>query len=126
MKLSDARHFLYLCLIAAFLLSGISPVCQWVSGKVSLIEICSTDGLKTIAVPLEISPGNPQQQNHDKKPDCLFCFALAKVKTTGPVATITFDRQDSSVFFAALPAGIPLFTSQFPLNFGPRGPPVIS
>ncbi|MCB9990794.1 MAG: hypothetical protein H6867_05375 [Rhodospirillales bacterium] len=119
-----ARNFLNICLVTAFLLSGISPACAWVGGQSrSLIEICTIDGLKTI----EVSPNQqaPDQQSHEKRPDCLFCFALAKVKTTGPATAITVPAAERLTWGISAIDSTPLM-NRTQTSFEARGPPKIS
>lgn len=70
------RFYIQILGLAALVLSGISPACAFVSGKISLIEICTADGdIKTI--PAE---GETPASHHDAKPDCAFCFAQSHFK----------------------------------------------
>lgn len=75
------RNALHVFLALAFILSGISPACAFISGKSQSleIEICTNDGLKTITLPGD-APA-PEQDNHKKKNDCAFCFAQTHLKT---------------------------------------------
>jgi len=67
-------------LIFAFVLSGISPACAFISGKFSSIdiEICTEDGLKTVSMPGDEAPDD---HAHKKKDDCGFCFAQSHLKS---------------------------------------------
>jgi hypothetical protein len=81
------RQIIGFLLIAALGSFGISPACAFVSGKVTLIEICAADGsLQTVAVDEsgqkvdKPAPGSGHQAN--KKHDCAFCTASAQAKIT--------------------------------------------
>ncbi|MBI1300793.1 MAG: hypothetical protein GC137_03950 [Alphaproteobacteria bacterium] len=71
--------FLSFLLILAFATAGISPACNWVSGKTMLMEICTADGtVKTIEVSAAeygFEEEKPQQITHLKN-DCAFCFSF--------------------------------------------------
>ncbi len=77
--------FVYCLLIFAFLTSGISPACQFISGGKNFIEICAFDGtLKRVEVPADQTPfDEPQEDNksHYSNNDCAFCFAQHNQKT---------------------------------------------
>src|SRR5262245_42652768 len=73
------RNILHIFLILAFVLSGISPACAFISGKSSLeIEICTAEGLKKVSLPGD-QPA--EEHEHKKKDDCGFCFAQSHLKS---------------------------------------------
>ena len=91
------RNALHVFLALTFILSGISPACAFISGKSQSleIEICTNDGMKTIT----LTGDAPEQQEHEKKNDCAFCFAQTHLKTAKADAVLIayvpkiFDEQ---------------------------------
>lgn len=109
-------------MILALVTAGVSPACAFVSGKMTLIEICGIDGLMNVAVPADQAPDSSGQ--HQQQYDCGFCIAHAagKALTTPDTAIIDFAyvyqtgpaparlAERSSVFDRALPVrGPPSF-----------------
>lgn len=81
------RHWRYLnvfLVILALVSAGISPACAFISGKTSLIEICTADGIvKTVAVTEDGRQVSPLDHEGDKakKSDCAFCINAAAAKS---------------------------------------------
>jgi hypothetical protein len=120
--------FLHFLLILAFITTGISPACKFISGQTDLqasfIEICTAQGIKMMSVPGDDGQSRPDQSGDHKKSDqCSFCFASAHSKTLGsqPVVIITVAQDASDDVFPAL---IVLAQGEFQ-NSSPRGPPVV-
>lgn len=70
------RNITLQCLmIFALVTVWISPACAFISGDMTLIEICGADGLMKVVVPADQVPGNEhgKSQSHD----CGFCIAHA-------------------------------------------------
>lgn len=124
-----ARSIIFFVLILAIASAGMSPACAFMSGKTSLIEICTADGsVKTIAVPADQAPAD-ESSDHEKSQsgktgkNCAFCFAQdhqksitladAQIKTPAGVA-------DNGIGYAAIERVL----GASPV-FHPRGPPVI-
>lgn len=75
------RHYLHILIILAFILSGISPACAFISGKASLdVEICTADGIKIVKMPSSEQAPDDSDHAHQKKSDCGFCFAQSHLK----------------------------------------------
>ncbi len=74
-------HFFVLL---AFLVGVIAPACgfSW-SGKYSVIEICTSQGMESRIVSKE---GQPKAPHVEKQ--CQFCFAQANLKSFLPVSMI--------------------------------------
>lgn len=75
-------------MLAAFVLSGISPACKFLSGA-GFMLICGADGVvKQVEIPddlLAYIPGQQQQNQNERNAahmsdNCAFCFASANVK----------------------------------------------
>ncbi|MCE7886407.1 MAG: hypothetical protein DYH13_02755 [Alphaproteobacteria bacterium PRO2] len=99
------RLTLHIFVLISFILSGISPACAFISGKSSIeIEICTNDGIKTVTLPGDA----PEQQEHEKKNDCAFCFAQTHLKTAKADAVLIsyvpkiFDEQSTAFKTAAV------------------------
>jgi hypothetical protein len=69
---------LHVFLVLAFITAGISPACKFISGQSNLIEICTSDGIKTVMVPGDQAPDS---EDHKKSNDCAFCFTSTNIKT---------------------------------------------
>ncbi len=90
------RHAITIISLLAFVLSGISPACAFISGKASAsIEICTDDGIKTINLPGDLPGDAPEPHKHKKSGDCGFCFAQSHLKG---------GKADGFVFFS--PGGL--------------------
>lgn len=115
------RNALHVFLALAFILSGISPACAFISGKSSIeIEICTADGLKTVTL-----PGDAPAESHEKKNDCAFCFAQTHLKTAKADAVLVsyvpkiFDGRNVSISSAQV--------QRFELAaLSPRAPPFLT
>lgn len=112
----------HVLVLAALVLSGASPACEFISGK-SLIEICAADGtLKTIEVADDQTPENHKQgNNHQSKPDCAFCFVQTHMKS----------GKATSFILALNPLSVSVYTKDYigfdvniPTSTQPRAPPV--
>ncbi|HEY0901769.1 MAG TPA: DUF2946 domain-containing protein [Micavibrio sp.] len=130
------RYIFVQCLvICALVTAGISPACAFIAGKaslpgMSLIEICGPEGLMTVSVPADSSPGDAggpaDHQSHQKNAahDCGFCLVQASGKaiTTPDTAIIDF----TFVYDAPALAPAHSFVS-FTLDgrLPARGPPVL-
>lgn len=83
-------RYIHVLAVLALVLSSISPACAFISGKaIENIEICTSEGIKTVSVEV---PGEAPAGNHDqqiKKDDCGFCFVQAHGK---------YAKADSVVF----------------------------
>ena len=128
------RRYINLALMLAFMLAGISPACKFIAGAGNahaasgFIEICTTDGLQTIAVTAAQNPESPQQPD-EKFPavgtDCLFCFAAAHAKALDNAQILPL----SAIFQGAnAPASLHGFVphQRGAGPFQPRGPPSLS
>ena len=84
----ELRNLLNVILITAFVLSGISPACKFMSGNAMLVEICKADGSVEVVsldfgatgnegAPIKNTPADHQNM----KNDCAFCFADSNIKT---------------------------------------------
>lgn len=118
------RHFGFLLLILALISAGISPACAFISGKTSLIEICTADGgIKTIAVTEDgrQTPIPDTADHKSKKADCIFCFNAGTAKS-GPADSIIFYI--TSPPRSATAQSLPAIPSKFsPKFFYATGPP---
>ncbi len=109
-------------IILALITVGISPACKFISGQ-SFIEICSDDGVKTIAVDADQTPIQ-QSDNHKYKSDkkCPFCLAFGKIKISKPssvdIAVLSVEHRQVLKTVAHALAHDREFGSS-----SPRGPP---
>lgn len=112
------RFLLHLLLIAALFGGAVSPACKFVRGEISLIEICTPDGLKTV----------PAERPAPHKPgkECPFCLAHHKMKS------VKVGAETVTLASFSYPAPPPQRLSTLPpdiyraLDYAPRGPPVLS
>ncbi len=85
------RIFLNTLLLASFLLAGVSPACQFISGKSGLYEICASwvskkERIPAPPIPFSLASSEKQQDDRDnshdgvKQPPCAFCFAQSHIK----------------------------------------------
>ena len=77
--LKNAHRYLHVFFTLAFILVGVSPACEFISGNNGFIEICTADGsVKQIAVSDKYNPSSdskPASEHKTAKKDCGFCFA---------------------------------------------------
>lgn len=124
-------------LVLAFVLAGISPACDFISGKNGFIQICASDGsLKTIKVSqdsdlyavyelLNQNPQNPQNENnseHSQKQDCEFCFTNSNL-TKGLASSETWN----ALHYASLVLATDKYNAFQSVRFShfqSRGPPL--
>lgn len=108
-------------MILALVTAGVSPACAFISGKMTLIEICGVDGLTQVVVPADQAPSSPDP--HSSQPDCGFCIAQGGTKalTTAVGAIIDF-----SYVYAPdpIPAVAVMVQTVFDRALPARGPPV--
>lgn len=108
-------------IILALVTAGVSPACAFVSGKMTMMEICGADGLMKIAMPADEAPASTDQ--HQQKHDCGFCLAqtMGKALTTPVTAIIDFHYVYNEVSPRAVMAfAVPVLDGRLPV----RGPPV--
>lgn len=110
-------------MILALVTAGVSPACAFISGKMTMIEICGADGLMKIAVPADQVPDTGDQQ-HQQSYDCGFCIAqvTGKALTTPDTAIIDFSHVYAEQFDAAF---ISYQTAVLDGRLPVRGPPSI-
>lgn len=118
-----ARNIFVQCLvILALVTAGVSPACAFISGKTTMIEICSDDGVTKVAVPADQAPDTA---DHDRQGhDCGFCLAHAtgKAITTPDAAIIDFSFiYNDSFSFAIAQHRSGILDGRQPA----RGPPAI-
>ncbi len=119
------RNALHVFLALAFILSGISPACAFISGKSpSLeIEICTAEGLKTITL-----PGDAPAEHDDharKKNDCAFCFAQTHLKSAKADAVLI--SYVPRIFDEQIVSSLPAQVHRFELTaLSPRAPPILT
>lgn len=109
-------------MILALVTAGVSPACAFISGKMTMIEICGVDGMMKIAVPADEAPDQPA--SHDGGYDCGFCIAQTSVKalTTPDTAIIDFSFiYNKSFAFSSSSVQAPVLDGRLPV----RGPPVL-
>lgn len=116
------RNIFVQCLmIFALVTVGISSACAFISGKMTMIEICGADGLMMVSVPADEAPSGAV--NHDQnKHDCGFCLAHAtgKAITTPDAAIIDFSIVYNDAFnFAIASHDVAVLDGRLPA----RGPP---
>lgn len=115
--------FMQLLMILALVTAGVSPACAFISGKMTMIEICGADGMMKVAVPADKAPGHDADQ-HDRMYDCGFCIAHAsgKALTTPETAIIDFAFVYGEAFAVhAASFIVPVLDGRLPV----RGPPVL-
>ena len=87
------QHYLHIFMVAAFLMSSISPACAFISGK-SWGEICGADGsIKQVEIPAELLaylPEDEQQQPSQlqNQMDCSFCFMSSNLTADIPAKIV--------------------------------------
>lgn len=118
---SGFRYYLQILLIAALVLAGASPACKFISGKTNLIEICTAQGLKTVAAG---DAQTPAPQKHNKTDQCAFCFAQAHAKSFGAVAPVVVAGTYFEPYFGFFDDA-PLVRQTYS-HFSARGPPQVS
>lgn len=130
------HHYLHVFFLLAFITAGISPACQFVSGKKTLMQICFSDGsLKTVELAGQFNPYELLGQNNktkktdksharEKQQDCGFCFAQSH-QLKMPLASIELAVGPVS---SDLTLGAGSFAYKaYELNaFQSRGPPIFS
>lgn len=85
------RNIFVQCLmILALVTAGVSPACAFISGKMTMIEICGVDGLMQVSVPADQAPDTADHDQHGH--DCGFCLthATGKAITTPDAVIIDF------------------------------------
>jgi hypothetical protein len=125
------KFFLHLSIMIAIVTAGISPACAFMSGQMSLIELCSPDGsIRTVEVPAALDPlavpAPPHEEHHalDNVDDCTVCFA----KTQGK-SLMAAEISLAALFlprYLAVSAGTFVPQSMKAAYFQPRAPPVFS
>ena len=124
----NARQFyIHFLVVAAIVLSGISPACAFISGK-SSIQICAADGsIQTIEVDGAFDPFEepaPLSEHLEAMEQCSYCFNADHQKASQlnvPVIGTALLPQYLVVSSGlAIPAGSNLRI------YNPRGPPVLS
>lgn len=120
---SGARTVLHAFLILAFILAGVSPACKFISGQMSVMEICGFDGPKLVVVD---STQIPDQDPHKKlaMDDCAFCFAQGTQKATGITVVHFWIPSDNALTLAAMDAAVRI-GNESAQPFEARGPPAI-
>lgn len=116
------RSHILSVLILALLTAGISPACRFISGGETLIEICSLEGMKTIAVP----DGATQNHQNIKTTPCGFCVLAATGAMAEPtidIISVNYAAEKATVFY---PVPFVLPEETLTVTARPRGPPVIS
>lgn len=108
-------------MILALVTAGVSPACAFISGKMTMIEICSVDGMMKVAVPADQAPDTGDQ--HQRSYDCGFCIAhvTGKALTTPDTAIIDFSHiyaEQFNVAFVSFQTGV--LDGRLPV----RGPPL--
>ena len=121
------KFYIHFLVIAAIVLSSISPACAFISGK-GFIEICAPDGsLQRIEVDAAFDPFAepvPLSEHLEAMEQCAFCFA-----SSHHVADIVQPLQivpslNTRYLFISGGSAIPL-TAELSL-YQPRGPPTFS
>ena len=120
--MNKLRHNVLTCFLVIFALvtAGVSPACAFISGKMTMIEICGADGMMKVAVPADELPD--EGAKHERAPDCGFCIAHAsgKALTTPDTAIIDFSFvYDTAPVYQAVDFMAPVLDGRLHL----RGPP---
>ena len=123
-------QILNMLLVAAFVLSGISPACKFISGETLLVEICKSDGsVETVALNYGANGEEPTRDNPEHAPemknDCAFCFSHTNLQslagTDFNVLTPIYNGQDGM-----LARGEDIARHSANHLYAPRGPPVFA
>lgn len=112
--------FLQCLMILALVTAGVSPACAFISGKMTMIEICGADGLMKVSVPADQAPDTGDE--HPQTYDCGFCIAqvTGKALTTPDTAIIDFSHVYADQFaFAVTSHQTTVLDGRLPV----RGPP---
>jgi hypothetical protein len=112
-------------LIVCFVLAQVSPACAFVSGKMSLMEICAADGtVKTIKVAEQYDPSAKQGKAPIVAKDCAFCFAQAHLSKLPVHVGVISPVLPSS--YISISSGMIVPVSYKFAQGQPRAPPVLS
>lgn len=129
----EIKKYMHIVLLAAFILSGVSPACKFISGD-GVMLICGADGsVKAADIPEEFLaylPGqqrdNQQERNNAERMngECGFCFASDNLKQF-TVASATFPFLGAGGYLkygsgSYVPAG------QLLKPYDSQGPPLAS
>ena len=114
------KLYIHILVALAFILTGISPACEFISGKQSFheIEICGFDGIKTIKVADEQSP----EPDHKAKQDCGFCFAQSNIKLAKVPPQIFTAYAENAAHVISTGQGIHAVRPELSV-LSPRAPP---
>ena len=122
---------LNLLIMLALIGAGISPACKFINGQASsLIEICTTYGIKKIAAPADFAAADTEQQqdkNGQKTTEpCAFCLNAQTHKVIASVAPQLPARSSFALARFILPATLTAFTEGAITTPEARGPPTLS
>lgn len=110
------KRIIHCFIILALALAAVSPACEFISGQ-NVIEICTSDGIKRIAL-----PGEPADEGHEyAKQDCAFCFAQTHLKLA-QAEPVKFNPQTTARIRVSNP--VPYAVDAFERSaFEATGPP---
>lgn len=123
--MSRSAIYIHIFVLAAFVLSGISPACAFVSGK-SFAEICGADGtIQTVEIDADLLPflpdDEPAEDEHLAQIDCGFCFAASNLKQFSAAQNDTLVSK--SARYIQLSSGVYAPAGQDLKPYNSQGPP---
>lgn len=123
-------HTLNFLIMLALIGAGISPACKFINGQASsLIEICTTFGVKKIAAPADFAAADTEQQQGDtqKTTDpCAFCLNAQTHKVIASLAPHIPARDMFTHTRFILPTRLAAHTPSPSALPEARGPPTLS
>jgi len=118
------RLLVHILVVLALITAGISPACKFIKGAsaTTLIEICTLQGIKHVAVPAAQDQEDEPSREHRVADLCQFCFNSSNIKVSAAPAPLLFAAADisSSTFITSRDDE----HSEANLTaYAPRGPP---
>ncbi len=122
------RNFLSILIVVSLVMAGISPACQFISGK-SLFEICSFGDDKPVALIDEallayLPDYEPEQEHQELEQDCGFCFAQSNLKLARAEAAEAKKLTQTNVIDVLYRSNPFIKGEKYSLS-APRGPPTL-
>ncbi len=124
--------FIHALVIASIIMVGVSPVCAFVSGGKTIIEICAADGtLQSVEVDAAFDPfaapqgkSVPLQEHLEDMEQCTYCFAADHAKDTAPEGLNI--KPVIMAGYLVVSGGVAIPLGDRLTLYQPRGPPVLS
>ncbi|GJL85687.1 MAG: hypothetical protein DHS20C02_14620 [Micavibrio sp.] len=122
------RNFLSILIVVSLVVAGVSPACQFISGK-SLYEICGFGNDKPVALIDEallayLPDYEPEPEHQELEQDCGFCFAQSNLKLAKAEA-VGAKKVSQTNTIDILVRSNPFIKSEKYSLSAPRGPPTL-